>query len=139
MIPMLYCDAITDAMTKGLGQQKACVRYNILTSSLDVLFLFFLLPKYGMKGYLLSFFVTHLLNFLLSLGRLLKITQKRIPLRIPIFAICATVFSVIFASMANNMLVKSVGFVVILGCLLFLFRVLRKEDIAWMKGIVVCR
>ena len=36
MIPMLYCDAIIDAMTKGLGQQKDCVRYNILTSALDV-------------------------------------------------------------------------------------------------------
>ena len=32
MIPFLYCDAITDAMTKGLGQQKICVRYNIFTS-----------------------------------------------------------------------------------------------------------
>ena len=48
LIPMLYCDAITDAMTKGLGQQKICVRYNILTSGLDVIFLWILLPQYGM-------------------------------------------------------------------------------------------
>ena len=41
LVPMLYCDAIVDAMTKGLGQQKICVRYNILTSSMDVLLLFF--------------------------------------------------------------------------------------------------
>ena len=27
LVPMLYCDIITDAMTKGLGQQKICVRY----------------------------------------------------------------------------------------------------------------
>lgn len=33
LIPMLCCDAITDTMTKGLEQQKACVRYNILTSA----------------------------------------------------------------------------------------------------------
>ena len=76
LIPMLYCDAITDAMTKGLGQQKICVRYNILTSALDAIFLYLLLPKYGMQGYFFSFLVTHLLNFLLSLGRLLKITGK---------------------------------------------------------------
>ena len=56
LVPMLYCDAITDAMTKGLGQQTACVRYNILTSTLDVIFLFLLLPRYGMMGYFVSFF-----------------------------------------------------------------------------------
>ncbi|MBR2224071.1 MAG: hypothetical protein IJ973_07065, partial [Christensenellaceae bacterium] len=43
LIPMLYCDALTDAITKGLGQQKACVRYNIITSSMDVAFLYMLL------------------------------------------------------------------------------------------------
>ena len=47
LVPMLYCDALTDAMTKGLGQQKACVRYNILTSAMDVVFLYLLLPRYG--------------------------------------------------------------------------------------------
>ena len=56
LAPMLYCDAITDAMIKGLGQQTACVRYNIITSSLDVLLLFILLPSYGIEGYFMSFF-----------------------------------------------------------------------------------
>ena len=78
LIPMLYCDAITDAMTKGLGQQKANVRYNILTSSLDVALLYVLLPRLGMQGYFISFLVTHLINFLLSLGRLMKITGQMV-------------------------------------------------------------
>ena len=76
---MLYCDAITDTMTKGLEQQKACVRYNILTSAMDVTFLYYLLPKYGMEGYFVSFLVTHLVNFILSLRRLLRITGERLP------------------------------------------------------------
>lgn len=79
LIPMLYCDAITDAMTKGLGQQKVCVRYNIITNFMDVLFLYFLLPEFGMQGYFFSFFVTHLVNFILSLRRLLIITGRRSP------------------------------------------------------------
>lgn len=65
--PMLYCDALIDAMTKGLGQQTYCVRYNIITSALDLLLLYILLPRYGMYGYFLSFFATHLLNFALSI------------------------------------------------------------------------
>ena len=68
--PMLYCDALIDAMTKGLGQQTYCVRYNIITSALDLLLLYILLPRYGMYGYFLSFFATHLLNFALSIRRL---------------------------------------------------------------------
>ena len=43
LAPVLYCDAVTDAMTKGLGQQQACVRCNILTSALDLALLYWLL------------------------------------------------------------------------------------------------
>ena len=75
LIPMLYCDAITDAMIKGLGQQTVSVAYNITTNLMDVMLLWVLLPKYGMNGYFFSFLVTHLINFLLSLKRLLKITD----------------------------------------------------------------
>jgi stage V sporulation protein B len=89
LIPMLYCDAITDAMTKGLGQQKICVRYNILTAAMDVLFLYLLLPKYGMAGYYASFLITHLLNFALSLRLLLKISGVTLPFYIPSLIVSA--------------------------------------------------
>ena len=39
LAPMLYVDAVTDANVKGMGQQVACVRYNTVTSFLDVVFL----------------------------------------------------------------------------------------------------
>ncbi len=79
LIPMLYCDAITDAMTKGLGQQTVNVRNNIITSLLDVALLYWLLPILGIQGYFISFLITHLLNFLLSLSRLLKIIHEMRP------------------------------------------------------------
>ena len=94
LIPMLYCDAITDAMTKGLGQQKKCVRYNILTSALDVLFLWLLLPGYGMTGYFVSFAVTHAINFLLSLRLLLKITGEKIHFFTPALSFSAVLAAV---------------------------------------------
>ncbi len=139
MIPMLYCDAITDAMTKGLGQQKACVRYNITTSAMDVIFLYLLLPKYGMHGYLLSFFVTHLMNFLLSLGRLLKIAGKRLPLRIPVLALLATAMGIFVASAAHSVFIQCAVFLLVSGCLLTLFGVMGKEDAAWMKNVIACK
>ena len=136
LIPMLYCDAITDAMTKGLGQQTACVRYNIITSAMDVVFLYLLLPKYAMAGYFVSFLVTHLLNFILSLRRLMKISQCTLKLRSPVFAILGTVCAVWLSSFLSAPAAQAVAFVLIFTCLLFLLRVLRKEDILWLKGLV---
>ena len=136
MIPMLYCDAITDAMTKGLGQQKACVRYNIITSVLDVVFLYLLLPRYGMGGYFFSFLVTHLLNFILSLRRLLKITQLRLQVTSPLLCGLAAGVSVWGSSYLSAPVLQGVGCVLIMGCLLFLLRVLGKEDLLWIKGLV---
>lgn len=137
MIPMLYCDAITDAMTKGLGQQKICVRYNILTSALDVVFLYLLLPKYGMRGYFISFLVTHLLNFILSLRRLLKITGQSIPFHIPALTFAAAAAAVWGAAGFAHPLLRSVMYVTALMSLLYLLKVIRREDLAWIKGLVL--
>ncbi|MCQ2420396.1 MAG: polysaccharide biosynthesis C-terminal domain-containing protein [Clostridia bacterium] len=75
MVFCLYMDAMTDGMLKGLGQQVASVRYNTLTAFLDVGLLFVLLPRLGISAYLLSFCATHLLNFGLSLHKLLSVTD----------------------------------------------------------------
>ena len=136
LIPMLYCDALTDAMTKGLGQQKACVRYNILTNSLDVALLYFLLPKYGMEGYFFSFLVTHLLNFLLSLRRLLSITGQKLPFSIPTLALSAAMAAVWGASRFSNPAAQCLAFFALLLSLLHLFGVTGREDWKWLTGIL---
>ena len=137
LVPMLYCDAITDAMTKGLGQQKACVRYNILTSAMDVALLYLLLPRYGMDGYFFSFLVTHLLNFLLSLRRLLRITGLSIPFYIPVFTCVAALAAIAGASFMVSPIGRITAFFGLLCSLLVLFRVVSKNDIAWLKGLLI--
>ena len=136
LVPMLYCDILTDAMTKGLGQQRVCVRYNILTSALDVFFLYLLLPRSGMRGYYISFFVTHLINFLLSLGRLLKISIRSIPAYIPVLSVSATLLCIWAASHVRNVSFRCISFLLLLSSLLFLFRILRSEDLRWFRGLV---
>jgi len=136
LIPMLYCDAITDAMVKGLGQQKICVRYNIFTSALDVAFLYLLLPHYGMNGYYFSFLLTHVINFGLSLRRLLKITIGKIPASIPLLSATAAVFSIWAAAFVKSPFIRCSCFLLILGSLLFLFKILTFTDIRWMKGLI---
>ena len=136
LIPMLYCDAITDAMTKGLGQQKACVRYNILTSAMDVTFLYLLLPKYGMEGYFFSFLVTHLVNFILSLRRLLRITGERLPAHVPMLALSATLAALWGARRLGTISAQCVVFLILLFCLLTLMQVCGKEDFLWFARLI---
>ena len=136
LAPMLYCDAITDVMIKGLGQQTACVRYNIITTAMDVLFLYLLLPTYGMQGYFASFLVTHMLNFGLSLRRLVKLTGKLMPLATPLFTLLATAFSIIAAGFLQNPILQGVAYVLLLGSLLYLLGVVSREDLSWVKGLI---
>lgn len=138
MIPMLYCDAITDAMTKGLGQQKICVRYNILTSAMDVLFLYFLLPKYAMTGYFVSFFLTHLINFLLSLNQLLKITKLSIPLNVPLYAIVASLAGIWGASGFTAPLLRCIVYGALVISLLYLLKIISREDFLWLRNLAHC-
>ena len=136
LTPMLYCDCLTDAMVKGLGQQKICVRYNIFTSALDVAFLYLLLPSYGMAGYYFSFLITHLINFILSLGRLLKITIRTVPAYIPVLSAAAAVFSLRVAAFVSTPIIRCCCFVLILGSLLFLFKIVTFTDVHWLKGLL---
>lgn len=136
LAPMLYCDAVIDAMNKGLGQQNICVRYNILTAAMDVVLLFLLLPQWGMAGYFISFFVTHLINFILSLRLLLRQTGKVLPMKKPLLSILSAVLAAAAASFVGGF-ARCAVFLPVFGSLLVLFRVVGKEDVRWIRGLIV--
>ena len=133
---MLYCDVVTDAMIKGLGQQKASVRYNITTNLMDVAFLYILLPHYGIVGYFISFLVTHVINFILSIRRLLRISKIQIAWHLPMLTIAAGMAAAWVASFVSQSFFRCIAYLTILCCLLFLSKVLSKDDIQWIKGLI---
>ena len=133
---MLYCDAVTDAMIKGLGEQKASVRYNICTNFMDVVLLYLLLPQMGIVGYFISFTVTHVINFFLSLRRLLKITGVQIHISIPVRAILAGCLAVYLAGFASAPIFQAIAGVVILLCLLYLSGVIQSTDGQWLLRLL---
>lgn len=136
LVPMLYCDSITDAMIKGLGQQKSSVRYNIFTSTMDVVFLFILLPKYGMTGYFISFLTTHFINFILSLRRLLKITHISIPWVIPTGTIISMLLSIAGASFFSDTVLRGIGYPALLWSILCILNVVKQEDFLWIYHLI---
>lgn len=82
-VVMLYLDCLVDGMHKGLGQQVYTVRVNTLTSILDVALLYLLLPRWGIAGYYVSFWVSHGVNFYLSIRRLGELTGSLTGRRTP--------------------------------------------------------
>lgn len=136
LAPMLYCDAIIDAMNKGLGQQKICVRYNILTAAMDVLFLFLLLPKYGMDGYFFSFVITHLVNFILSLRLLIRTAELKISFRVPAVTLLCLTAAVLLSKLFQIPSLQCISFLLLFGSLLTLFQIISREDLNWLKGLV---
>ena len=137
LIPMLYCDAIVDAMTKGLGQQKICVRYNIMTSALDITGLYLLLPRYGMDGYFISFLITHLINFLLSLRRLLLITRLSLNCGAAIRTVLSGIICTALCVHVTAPWTRGSLFAVCFCCTLMISGVLRPDDVTWIKGILI--
>ncbi len=142
LLPILYLDGVVDAMCKGLGQQSANARYNLLTSLLDVAFLWLLLPRWGMGGYYFSFAATHLLNFALSLRRLAVTAKLRLsPAPALLAVLCGAA-----AALPPALLTAREGLTGVLtpaGCYLLallslwlLFRVVGWRDILWLRGLL---
>ncbi len=133
---MLYCDSMTDAMIKGLGQQKISVLFNILTNILDVVFLFFLLPRYGIAGYFASFLITHLINFALSIRHLLRISGQKISLSVAAITLLSGCTAALLCQTLTSTGIRLGGYLIILICLLYLFKILRKTDYIWFLQLL---
>ena len=134
LAPMLYCDAVTDAMTKGLGQQKWAMAINIFTNALDVALLFFLLPVFGIRGYYASFLITHVINFILSMQRLLAITGEKIDLRFAfaaIFCAAGTLWVCVYAGGIAGCGLYALA----LFAALLLTGTLRRADLRWFRRL----
>ncbi len=78
LVPIMYTDTVTDGMLKGLDQQIQSMRYNIIDSALCVVMVWFILPVYSVKGYIFILYASEIINFYLSIGRLIKICDIRI-------------------------------------------------------------
>lgn len=77
LVPIMYLDMVTDGLLKGLDQQIYSMRYNIIDSLLCVIMVYFILPRYSVKGYIFILYASEIINFYLSFNRLIKICDIR--------------------------------------------------------------
>jgi len=147
LMPVMFLDAITDGMLKGLGQQVYSMGVNIADSLISVLLVWILLPIFGVAGFLFMVYFTEVFNFLLSLRRIAQMTTIRVALADllkPILSILAAVQTVplvlraLSLALAPSVLSLLAHFIltgiVYLG-LLFLLGSITRQDLRWARGL----
>ena len=75
LVIVMYLDIIIDSILKGLDAQVSVMGINIIDCIISISFIYFLVPILGFSGYIISIFISELVNFSLSGWKLLKILQ----------------------------------------------------------------
>lgn len=141
LIPFMYLDRVVDGSLNALDQQMYTMKFNLIDMSVRISLIVVLIPLYGIEGFFIVLFVGTLLNAMLSLNRLMKVTKihfKMIDWIIkPAFSVWISSF--MFGSI-TSMIGVSVGLgvevlFVLAGYMVFLFivRCLDIEDIRWFS------
>ena len=139
LLPMLYCDLLADAMTKGLGQQAACARYSVISNVLDVALMFVLLPKFGLDGYYWSFTLTHALNFALSLRKTLSVGGVTLDRQFAVLMPACAAFALFGGNCFTGPIRRAVAFLGLFFGLCFYTGLLGRGDLRWLKGMLFGR
>ena len=151
LMPVMFLDAITDGMLKGLGQQVYSMGVNIVDSFISVVLVWILLPIFGVGGFVFMVYFTECFNFLFSLRRIAQMTT----IRVMVADMVKPVLSIVVATQAVPLVLRvlgvplaaslpSLGLHFLLGggvyvLLLFLLGCLTVQDVRWAKRMVGVR
>lgn len=146
LVVILYMDSIVDSMLKGIGQQVSSMRYNIFESTLSVILIYFLLPKFAIWGYIFTVFLARAINFSLSVHRLIQVLNFKIKLSLILKAFACIINSTIITNLIfqklhlfpNRVPILVVQAACIGGTYFLLLRALAgitSEDLSWFKSI----
>lgn len=75
LIIFMYLDNIIDSMLKGLDKQIGVMFCNIFDLFSSIIFIYTLLPIYGIHGYLIVLYISEILNFTISLVQLYRVSR----------------------------------------------------------------
>ena len=69
----ILLDGVVDNILKGLDAQNSVMMINIFDTLSDVILIYNCVPKFGIAGYIFSIYFSEIFNFVLSMGKLIKI------------------------------------------------------------------
>lgn len=76
LVIVMYLDIVIDSILKGLDAQVDVMVVNVIDCLISIAFIYFLVPILGFSGYIISIFISEIINFSFSGYRLLKILKN---------------------------------------------------------------
>lgn len=78
LVPLLYLDVVVDSLLKGLDEQFNSMKYNFTDSLIRVILILLFMRFSGMRAYIAILFFSSIFNAMMSVRRLLKVSQVHI-------------------------------------------------------------
>ena len=78
LTPIMYAESIVDGILKGLNQQVSSLKYSIADSAIRIVLIVFMVPRWGMNGFLGIMVISNILTSFLNTHRLLKVTGVKL-------------------------------------------------------------
>lgn len=81
LILIMYLDMVIDGILKGLDAQTSVMLVNVFDLAITTTFIYFAVPFWGISGYIVSIFLSEIVNFTASFLKLVSILkrQKKLP------------------------------------------------------------
>lgn len=76
LIVIMYLDIVIDGILKGLDAQVSVMAINIFDCIISISFIYFLVPILGFSGYIISIFISEIIDFSLSGAKLFNILKR---------------------------------------------------------------
>ncbi|OON90928.1 MAG: hypothetical protein ATN34_05300 [Epulopiscium sp. Nele67-Bin002] len=73
--PFMYVEIVLDGILKGMGEQKKCLNYRVIDSILRISLMYFLIPKMGINGLLVTLILSSMVSASLHFNRLITVTK----------------------------------------------------------------
>lgn len=135
---IMYIDTVVDGMLRGLNEQVNVMKCNILDLFVSTSLLYFLLPIYSIYGYIIVIYISELLNGIISIRQLIKVTKLKIKyfswIIKPIGAALLTRYIITFINLDTavtmlSLIIKLVIFLAVYILLLFIIGCMNKKDL----------
>lgn len=149
LIPIMYIDSVSDSFLKGMNLQTFSMKINILDSLISIVCVIFLVPKFGMSGYIAAIYISETFNTCASLSKVISITGYKMPVLSYIIMplACAVIsaymtkllYSFLYSHISTELLILfgAVFFVSVYIILLTITRTLKREERRWIKKVVL--
>ena len=141
LIPIMYLDSSVDGMLKGLGEQVQSMKINIIDAAVSLTLVLLLVPQMGMDGYIVVIYICETLNAVLSIARLIKVTDFKADLLRwlgkPLIGIIlsagivrlASAYPIPFIGSTGDMPARLLAVSALYVVLMFIFRAIDKNDL----------